>query len=142
MSAVVIDANIAIALLAERPYTSSAEQRVVEWKRQHVRLCAPSLWTSEVISGLRKLVFSGKMDQESALQAIAKMEKWGVLIYLPDTDLNQKALVWAGKLEQMVAYDAQYLALAERLQVDFYTADKKLFNRCQTLGLSFVKPVE
>jgi predicted nucleic acid-binding protein len=142
MSAVVIDANIAIALLAERPHTPSAEQRMIEWKRRRVRLFAPSLWTSEVISGLRKLVFAGKMDQESALQAIAKMEKWGVQIYLPDTDLNQRALVWAGKLEQMVAYDAQYLALAERLQADFYTADRKLFHRCQTLGVSFVKLVE
>ncbi len=37
---------------------------------------------------------------------------------------------------------AQYLALAARLNAEFYTADRKLFHRCQQLGVLFVKMVE
>jgi predicted nucleic acid-binding protein len=37
--------------------------------------------------------------------------------------------------------DAVYLALAERAKTDFYTADQRLFNCCQEIGISFVKQI-
>ncbi len=78
------------------------------------------------------------MNHEDALRAIASLEKLGVEIFLPDTNLLQHALIWAKQLDQIVAYDAQYLALAEHTGANFYTADRKLYHRCQEIGASFV----
>jgi len=79
------------------------------------------------------------MEQDDALRLVSAMEAWNVQIHLPDTALNRSSLIWAERLGQMVAYDAQYLALAEYLKADFYTVDKKLFNRCQEIGVPFVE---
>ncbi len=138
MGAVVIDANIAVALLVERPWSALVEQAMMAWRGQKVRLYAPALWPSEVASALRKAVYLRQMDQEDALQAITLVEKWGVQVTMPDTGLSRNSLVWAERLGQAVAYDAQYLALAEHLKADFYTADKKLYHRCQEIGANFV----
>lgn len=142
MAAVVIDANIAVGLLVECPWSALAEKAMIAWKRQNVSLNAPAIWYGEVISALRKAVYLNKMDQEDALRLISVMDQWGVRVNLPDADMRCNALLWAERLGQMVAYDAQYLALAERLKADFYTADKKLFHRCQQIGASFVKMLE
>jgi len=91
------------------------------------------------MSALRKAIYQGQMDQDDALKLASAVETWNVQVYVPDAALNRSALIWAQRLEQMVAYDAQYLALAERLNADFYTADKKLFNRCQEIGIPFVR---
>jgi len=139
MEAVVIDANIAVALLVERPWSALAEQKMLEWTSRNIRLCVPALWPSEIMSALRKAIYQGQMDQDDALKLASAVETWNVQVYVPDAALNRSALIWAQRLEQMVAYDAQYLALAERLNADFYTADKKLFNRCQEIGIPFVR---
>lgn len=141
MGSVVIDANIAVALLVERPWSALAEQRMLDWKRRKLHLCVPALWPSEVMSALRKAVYLHQLDQEDALKLVSAMDVWNVQVYVPDAELNRKSLMWAERLGQMVAYDAQYLALAEHLQAEFYTADKKLFNRCQELEISFVKMI-
>lgn len=142
MTAVVIDANLAVALLVERPWSAVAERQMLAWKSQKVRLCAPALWPSEVVSALRKAVHLHLVDHEDALKLISAMDAWNIEIYLPDAALNCNALIWAERLGQMVAYDAQYLALAERLNADFYTADRRLFNRCQEMGVQFVRVID
>ncbi len=142
MGSVVIDANIAVALLVERPWSVLSEQRMLDWKRQKLRLCVPALWSSEVMSALREAVYLHQVDHEDALKLVSAMDAWGIQVHIPNAELNRQSLMWAERLGQMVAYDAQYLALAEHLQADFYTADKKLFHRCQELGISFVKLVE
>lgn len=39
-------------------------------------------------------------------------------------------------------YDALYLALAERLEAIFYTADRALARRCKQIGVDFVWMME
>lgn len=142
MEAVVIDANIAVALLVERPWSALAEQKMLEWGSQKVRICVPALWPSEVMSALRKAIYLHQMDREDALRLVSAMDAWNVQVYVPNGALNRSSLIWAERLGQMVACDAQYLALAEYLNTDFYTADKKLFNCCREIGVQFVKALE
>ncbi|PJH75788.1 MAG: hypothetical protein CO064_04780 [Anaerolineae bacterium CG_4_9_14_0_8_um_filter_58_9] len=60
-----------------------------------------------------------------------------------DEELSQRALELAGNLSQSKAYDAFYLALAEKLVAEFWTADERLFNRCRKdLKLSWVHWIE
>jgi predicted nucleic acid-binding protein len=139
---VVIDANLAVGLLVERPWSALAEQKMLEWKSRKFHLVVPALWPGEVMSALRKAIYLHQLDQEDALKLVSAMSTWNIQVYVPDAALNRSSLVWAERLGQMVAYDAQYLALAEHLNAVFYTADRKLFNRCQQIGAQFVKLLE
>jgi len=139
---VVIDANIAVGLLVERPWSALAEQKMLEWRSRKFRLVVPALWPGEVMSALRKAICLHQLDQEDALKLVSAISTWNIQVYVPDAVLNRSSLVWAERLGQMVAYDAQYLALAEYLNATFYTVDRKLFNRCQQIGVPFVKLLE
>ena len=46
---------------------------------------------------------------------------------------------WTSRLNQTVAYDAAYLALAEFLNSEFWTADNKLFKVADKEGLTWVR---
>ena len=125
---IVIDANIAVALIVRLPYSEKAEQLFLAWHRNNSALFAPSLWHSEIVSALHKLAFAGQMSAEDAHDGIRKLDRLRVEIIPPDTDLLLASFEWAGKLNQMAAYDAQYMALAERLGAEMWTADRRLFN--------------
>jgi predicted nucleic acid-binding protein len=52
----------------------------------------------------------------------------GVELIVPNENQTQKAFMWTRQLNQVAAYDSFYLALAESLGCEFWSADKKLAN--------------
>ena len=48
--------------------------------------------------------------------------------YHVDEELLKRAYELATDFNRPTAYDSQYLAVAERLNCDFWTADQRLFN--------------
>lgn len=68
---------------------------------------------------------------------------WDKLLVYPitlmfDDRLVRRSYELATQLNHLITYDSQYLAVAERLQCEFWTADEKLFNATQQ-SLSWVK---
>jgi predicted nucleic acid-binding protein len=59
----------------------------------------------------------------------------------PTLKLHQSALLWAERIGPSKVYDAHYLALAEDLSAEFWTADRRLFHTLQGLGASWVHTV-
>jgi predicted nucleic acid-binding protein len=49
-----------------------------------------------------------------------------------DDALLRRGLALATQFNRPTAYDAQYLAVAERLGCDFWTADERLYNAVNT----------
>jgi predicted nucleic acid-binding protein len=123
---IVIDANITVALFVNLPYSSQAEHLFRLWRQQDIELFAPALWPAEVISALRKVVTAGQMDSDDARLALASLERFPIQVIIPDAALMDSSLIWAERLDQAVAYDAQYIALAESLAAEFWTADQRL----------------
>jgi predicted nucleic acid-binding protein len=137
MSYWVVDANIAIQTVLD--ITDNLERF---WERidlEQITPCAPRLWLSETTSAIRFLLSQKEINADEAEQALRTIHGLRVEIVNEDEELCLRALELAGKLGQSKAYDAIYLALAEKLVVDFWTADGKLANRCQKdLKLSWV----
>jgi predicted nucleic acid-binding protein len=52
----------------------------------------------------------------------------GVRLVPPDDVQNQQAFEWTLRLKRASAYDSYYLALAETLGCDLWTADRRLLN--------------
>ncbi len=57
-----------------------------------------------------------------------------------DAELHRQALKIAQRYNLPATYDAHYLALAERLGIEFWTADRRLFNAVRS-SLSWVNLV-
>ncbi len=99
----------------------------------------PALWGYEVVSGLRKAITSGVLTEKEAYGAVEDL--WALdLQEIPATPgRHRQALAWAERLGQAVAYDAQYLVVAEELDAPFWTADKPLSTGARATGANWVR---
>jgi predicted nucleic acid-binding protein len=111
---VVIDASVlADALLVAGP----ARVRLASDNLQ-----APELIDAELLSVLRRLVLADKLLEGHALQALAIAQRLGLRRH-PSRCLWPRA--WELRTN-LSAYDALYVALAERLDAPLLTADARL----------------
>lgn len=118
---IVVDASAMLEFLLQTPLGQRVEARLFrdgdEWH-------SPHLVDVEVTQGLRRLVRTGEISAQRAAEAIAD---------LVDLDLHRHPhldlLARAWKLrENITAYDAMYLALAEALDATVVTCDAPLAN--------------
>ena len=99
---------------------------------------APHLWRLEVVSTLHKLRSAGYLHDQLLDEVLEAFWQWPVEIIPADRALIEQALRWAKRIRDRVIYDSIYLALAERLHADFWTADVKLHRRAREAGAEFV----
>ena len=135
---IVIDANITVALFVRLAYSEQAEALFRSWRTGAIQLHAPALWPPEVASALQKMVSVGQLTIDDSRLSIAAWSRLPVQVTIPDAELMDTSLAWAAKIGQVVAYDAQYLALAERLQAEFWTADRRLYAATQNIKIPWV----
>ena len=140
--AVVVDANLAVALVLELPYSRACLKKVQEWHDADVDLLAPSLWLYEIASTLRKFTASRRLEAEDAAASLNDLCALGVSVFEPTPALSLSALEWAESLGQRVAYDGAYLALAAQEQVEFWTADRRLATAARAAGADWVRYVD
>jgi len=131
----VVDANLTIALVLATPYSVQAQALWERWGTEAVQVYAPDLWAYEITSALRKAMSLTGMSLSEAEMYLETLACLGVQLVPPTPELDRLALRWAGRLGQAVAYDAHYLALAEVLGCDFWTADRRL---AAAAGVSWV----
>lgn len=129
MSYWVVDANIAVNTITRM--NDSLSRFWDRLDREQITPCAPRLWMSETATAIRLRVAQKEVTSEEAAEALRAVHSLRFEILDEDEELSLRALEWAGKLGQSKAYDAFYLALAEKLVVDFWTADERLANRCR-----------
>ncbi|MCX6067030.1 MAG: type II toxin-antitoxin system VapC family toxin [Chloroflexi bacterium] len=128
----VVDANIAVRTALE--LNEALERFWERIAREKITPCAPRLWMSETTSALRAWLAQKVITADEAEQALRSIHRLRVEIIDEDEDLCLRALELAEKLGQSKAYDAIYLALAEKLSADFWTAA----NRARDLNLPWV----
>jgi predicted nucleic acid-binding protein len=136
----VIDASLAVNTVL-----SLSDSLSLFWDRAtqgQITPCAPRLWLSETTSAVRFLLSQKHVTSDEAEQALRTIHGLQVEIIDEDEELSLRALALAGKLGQSKAYDAFYLALAEKMVIEFWTVDERLANRCRKdLKLSWVHSI-
>jgi predicted nucleic acid-binding protein len=117
---VVIDASVVVRLILDGSPASEAIVRRDE-------LIAPALLVAETANALATQVRFAALKLEDAQQFLE--ECFGLPIeFVPDEALASDALALARELD-LSAYDACYVALAERLGLPLATADAQLAKR-------------
>jgi len=132
---IVIDANLAAALVLDLEFSELTSQVWRQWQTSTTAVFAPQLWLYELATILRKAVALGGIQAQTAEEALVAALQLGVTIVDADEDQCRSALRWAERLGQTAAYDSFYLALASRLQADFWSADRRLVNAARQAGL-------
>lgn len=138
--ALVIDANLSVwaVLPSMQDEGVDALGAFMKWHAEGRRLVAPVLWSAETTSVIRRAVYLKRLSEQKGYEAIEKVLALGIETIPDDQTLCKAALSWATRLQQARAYDAFYIALAERLQAEFWTADRRLANAAQQLGVNWV----
>jgi predicted nucleic acid-binding protein len=116
---IVVDASALLEFLLQTSIGVRVEERIF---RDADELHAPHLVDVEVVQGLRRLVRMGEVSSGRANEAIVDLADLDLHRH-PHVDLLGRA--W--KLRDNVsAYDAMYVALAEALEATVVTCDRPL----------------
>ncbi len=127
MSLVVVDAGILIAAVYPETFTSQAKTLLKHLRKSQTALHAPTLLRYELIAVARKAVFQARITAEEGRIARDQLLSYPVTLYMDDA-LLKRGYELAEEFNRPTAYDAQYLALAERLGCEFWTTDERMFN--------------
>jgi predicted nucleic acid-binding protein len=115
--AVVVDASVVVQVALGSGAASALAQRLMT-----AEPFAPELLDLEVLHAVRALVRRGSMTPESATRFVRQLPG------LPVTRVSHRTLsprIWELR-DSVTAYDAAYVALAERLDAPLLTCDAKL----------------
>jgi predicted nucleic acid-binding protein len=116
---IVVDASALLEVLLRTPASAAAARRLFE---SGETVHAPHLLDVEVAQVLRRYAATGQVDQERCRMALADLAEFPFRRYPHDVLLPR---VWELR-NNLTAYDAVYVALAEALDALLLTRDRRL----------------
>lgn len=124
-----IDASLVVRLMVNPPGTD-VRPLWERWKAARTPLAAPTLIYFEVANALYRYEKQGLFGPETTDSALEAALSLPVRLY-GETTLHHRAVELARRFALPASYDANYLALAERLGTELWTCDRRLANRVQ-----------
>ncbi|MEM7244504.1 MAG: type II toxin-antitoxin system VapC family toxin [Acidobacteriota bacterium] len=126
---IIADTNLISYLLIEGPFTEVARQA---WQRDACWL-APPLWRSELLNVLWLHVRVDGLREDDAFRIWRRaVHELRLVERSPDEELILQVALRDG----ISAYDAHFVAVAEREGLPLVTADKTLLRRCPAIAQS------
>ena len=116
---IILDASAVVELVVEPATTTRALRGRL---RSDPDAQAPHLVDAEVANALRRKLLSGELDLARAVRAIRRLKLMG-LVRWQQTQLLDRALALRN---QLTAYDAIYVAMAEVTGATLLTRDARL----------------
>jgi predicted nucleic acid-binding protein len=140
--ALVVDANLVVKAILPVKNQAHVLDLLATWHRAHRTIYAPDILIPEVVSVIRRQAFDRLITETEGRLAIEDAFRLGLEIIPSDLGLSQAAYNWASRLGHSKAYDGFYLAVAERLGIDLWTADERLSNRARQINTLWVRLYE
>jgi predicted nucleic acid-binding protein len=124
-----VDANLVIRLVAD-PADETVQRMWELWDSERRQLAAPTLLPYEVANALYRYQKLGYLSASSVQLALRAALALPLQLH-GEADLHWRALEMAERFSLPAVYDAHYLALAEWLGGEFWTADGRLARAVQ-----------
>jgi predicted nucleic acid-binding protein len=132
----IVDASLVIKAILPNPEFRACQS--VLTRLQHSQLVAPALWVYEITSSFAKAVHFKQITEEEGRSAIRQALALGIQVILPDETQSLLAYAWTLKLHRASAYDSFYLAIAEALEAELWTADRHLFSSLESSNFEWL----
>ncbi|MBI2957929.1 MAG: type II toxin-antitoxin system VapC family toxin [Chloroflexi bacterium] len=124
---VVVDASLAIKWVLNEPYADEALALASEWASTETRPVAPCLLLAEATNVLHRRAVLGHISPAHAKELLTGLLDIGIEVS-ESRQIHIRALELAQQLKTPAVYDTHYLALADILGCDLWTADEQFFN--------------
>jgi Predicted nucleic acid-binding protein, contains PIN domain len=111
----------------QEEFSERAREIRVTWGRSRVARYAPALVDYEIVSTLNQKQLRGSLTADEA-DAVLELALEEPLNIIRTQDAHRDALRLARRFGLRSTYDAHYLALADDLDCEFWTADERLYN--------------
>ena len=123
---IVVDASLAVKWLVEEEGSGTAAALAQFWRNEGTKLVAPPLMAIEVANALHRRVVRGELSVADAGRLLENLLTSGIELR-ENPALLRRTLELANQIRQGAVYDSYYLALAESLGCELWTADEKFF---------------
>ena len=123
----VVDASVAVKWLVTELDSNHADQLLQEWSRDGVSIEAPIMMLTEVSNVLFKKTQRGEVAVGDVPQLLENLASLDIRLF-DSLPMHVRAIEMAVVLGEQDAYDCHYLALAESLDCDFWTADRAFYD--------------
>jgi predicted nucleic acid-binding protein len=121
--------------------TETIIKRWERWMKAEATIVAPALLYYEVTNGLYRYQRAGILPPEAVEKALVAALALPIEL-VSNTELHTRARNVAATYNLAATYDAHYLALAQWMEVDLWTADSRLVNSLKQHKLSWVRGIE
>ena len=132
MSQVVVDVSLAFKWLVSEHDSPAANTLLGRWGQQGLQVVVPSWFTCELANALHRQVWQGTTTSARATVLLRFIFYW-VKVLEPQPTLAVRAMEIADQLGQPAVYDSQYVALAEHLNCELWTADERFAQVAQAV---------
>ena len=122
----VADASLALKWVVEEEDSDKARALSTGWGALGVQIAAPYMMLAETANALHRKVVDGHLSLDAATLGLENLYALGIEFHNPP-NIHARAIQLAGQLEQRAVYDCIYLALAERLDCELWTADRRFY---------------
>ena len=124
---VCVDASFAIKLLVQEPDSAEAFAQWQTWVKSGTMIYAPRLFVWECANAVRRAVVQDRLPATEAVDALQRLTGIDVDLVNVEDDVVRVYRSFVAKYDMPAVYDATYLAVADMLGCELWTADKRLY---------------
>lgn len=121
---VVVDASLAFKWFVKEDDSDQADALGRTWLEGSVRVAAPFTLSVELTNAVHRRIESGRLEEREWRIAMGRIMQFPFAIE-ESRHLIPRTLELARQLGQGAVYDSHYLALAESLDCELWTADER-----------------
>ena len=134
---VCVDASLSLKLVLPEPDSPKVRALWERWIEEGRRIVAPWLWIYEITSVLRNRVHRKLLTPSEGAAALQALHAQRIQLLHPN-NLHETAWQLSERFHRPAAYDSFYLALAQELGCELWTADERLYHAV-TGSLTYVR---
>ena len=117
-----VDASLVVKWLLDEKDSQEARRLSEHWLSMGIQPAAPRLLMYEIANTLHLKVRRGQSPIDEVWKAFADLTTYDIEI-IDMESIHARAIELATQLNEGAVYDSHYLALAEHLDCEFWTAD-------------------
>jgi len=127
-SPIVIDSSLSLKwFFKDEKEADYALKFLEDFANNRIEIIVPTIWLYEMANGIRTAILQNRISFKKGTNFINQLTK--ILPHFENFEPLLKGAFAIAKQFELSIYDSSYLALAKTKKLQFFTGDKKLYNK-------------